>query len=252
MSAVLYTGELLHSRTTPVGHSFVYAASFVAVDLATLVEAGPRSRVFGYNRRAFLFIRDRDYLDADDQPLIAKLEHRMPGIDHTRTILVTSPRSLLPAFNPLSLYLAYGADGTLRRMGAEVSNTFQERYFYDLQPVTGPDGVFAAETAKRLYVSPFHGTAGYYHFSGKISPEHFDLRVDLIVDGATLIHTRLRGAGEPLPTSLVSRGLMRAAATGALAHMRIMRQALRLRLRGLAPVMKPHPPADALRGSSRR
>src|SRR5260221_4449659 len=60
MSAVLYTGELLHSRTTPVGHSFVYAASFVAVDLATLVEAGPRSRVVCFNRRAFLFIPDRD------------------------------------------------------------------------------------------------------------------------------------------------------------------------------------------------
>jgi DUF1365 family protein len=247
VTARLYRGTMSHVRTGPVRHAFSYPAAFVAIDLTTLARFDRGSRRFGYNRPALLRIDDRDYLDPGDSPISAKLAAWMPGFDHRHTMILSSPRSLLRSFNPLAGYFAYAAGGGLAGFAAEVANPHGERYFYNLQPQLRPDGGFTAETPKAMYVSPFHGVKGRYRFTGFLDPDRADLSVDLEVEGRVVIAARLSGVGSDLQTASAF-DLVRVATYGALAWPRIVCQALILRAKGLKPVMKPRPPADALRG----
>src|ERR1700730_3316304 len=166
MTARLSRGTTTHVRTGPVRHAFSYPASFVAIDLATLASFDRGTRRFGYNRPALLRIDDRNYLGPGEQSIDAKLTGCMPGFDHSRTVLLGSPSSLLRSFNPLVGYFAYAAGGELAGFAAEVANPHGERYFYNLLPRPRPDGGFTAETAKAMYVSPFHSVKGRYLFTG--------------------------------------------------------------------------------------
>jgi DUF1365 family protein len=247
VTLTLFRGAVVHRRLRPLAHRFAYPAAFIAVALPTLEACARGSLMFGYNRLALSSIRDRDYLERGSLCLREKLARRMPHADPERTVLVTMPRTLLPAFNPLSLYLARDAGGALVRVGAEVANTFHERWFYDLAVRREGPTRYAAEAAKVLYVSPFLGTNGTYRFHFDVSETRLHARIELRIDGAPAIRVALSGSARPFPSSIFSPALWALAASGALALPRIALQALRLRARGLRTVMKPHPPRQALR-----
>ncbi len=250
MSARLYRGSIWHARTEPLRHVFAYPAAFVTVELGALRDASFGWRL-AYNRPAFLSIRDQDYLAPGQQPIAEKLARLMPGFDHRRTIMLTVPRLLARSFNPLTAYFAHDEAGAVTGFAVEVSNTYGERYFYTLEPVRAPDGRLTATTPKAMYVSPFHGVKGQYRFAATLTPDIVELSVDLEVDGRVLVAARLSGRGKPLAeASLLD--LARVGLTGILAWPRIVGQALKLRAKGLRPVMKPRPPADALRKASGR
>jgi len=80
--------------------------------------------------------------------------------------LLTMPRMLGFAFNPVSLFFCHRRDGTLVAVHYEVNNTFGERHGYFL-PVAG--GGAAGQPvhqacAKAFHVSPFIGMAMDYAF----------------------------------------------------------------------------------------
>lgn len=250
MIASVYRGSILHTRIEPIRHAFRYPAAFVAVELAAL-QSSPYGWRLGYNRKAFLEIRDRDYLARDDRPIAEKLDAVMPGFDHSRTVMLTMPRTLMTSFNPLTGYFARDETGAVTGFAAEVANTYGERYFYNLELARAPDGRLTARAPKALYVSPFHGVQGLYRFSASLAPEFAELSVDLEVNGHVLIAVQLSGHGKPLDKASVL-DLTRVGMSGALALPRIVGQALRLRGKGLQPVMKPRPPSDVLRKRSRR
>lgn len=250
MSAAVYRGLIWHARTEPLRHEFVYPAAFVTVDLGALRRSSFGWRL-GYNRPAFLSIRDGDYLAPDGRPISEKLAAVMPGADPERIVMLTVPRMLARSFNPLTGYFVRDAAGAVTRFGVEVSNTYGERYFYDLQPSRAPDGRLTAVAPKAMYVSPFHGVQGQYRFSAAMAPDRVELTVDLEVDGRVLVATSLSGRGKPLADASFL-DLMRVGASGVFAWPRIVSQALRLRAKGLRPVMKPRPPAGALREGSGR
>ena len=103
MTAVLYRGFVSHARKRPVAHTFRHRVTLVAVSLERLEQASATSRILGYNRWGAMIIRDRDYLEPDARSIRDKLTMRMPGLDHTRTILITSPRTLAPRLQTLSI-----------------------------------------------------------------------------------------------------------------------------------------------------
>ena len=250
MSAAVYRGRIWHARTKPVQHEFVYPAAFVTVDLGALRDSSFGWRL-GYNRPAFLSIRDGDYLAPGGRPIAEKLAAIMPGADPERTVMLTVPRMLMRSFNPLTGYFVRDPAGEVTRFGVEVSNTYGERYFYDLQPSRAPDGRIAAVVPKAMYVSPFHGVQGQYRFSAALTPGYVELTVDLEVDGRVLVAASLSGHGKPLAAAS-PLDLARVGVSGMFAWPRILGQALRLRAKGLRPVMKPRPPSGALRKASRR
>jgi hypothetical protein len=239
----LYRGTVTHRRNAPLESGFVYPAAFVAIDLATL--ASGRSGI-AYNRPGWLRLDDRDYLEADGRSIFEKIATRLPDAVPERTVLMTTPRGLLPGFNPLSCYFVLDEAGGVKRFAAEVANTYHERYLYVPDIRRGDDGRFTGEAPKAMYVSPFHGVKGIYRFAGRIAPAQAAISVTLEIDGRAVISAHMAGEGTDLAAASL-RDRVRVGAFGMLAWPRIVLQALKLRARGLNPVMKPHPPAGALR-----
>ena len=78
--------------------------------------------------------------------------HSLPGAD--KILLLAQPRVLGHVFNPISFWLCHDAQGALRVVIAEVSNTFGDRHSYlchraDLGQITREDTL----TATKIFTS---------------------------------------------------------------------------------------------------
>ncbi|XP_039797020.1 uncharacterized protein LOC120662021 isoform X2 [Panicum virgatum] len=130
-AARLYEGRVRHSRRRPAAHAFEYPVRYALVDLDRLPLP--------------------DHLSADDARRIVSTSGPVR--------LLTIPKSVGYAQNPLSIYYCYdsagqGQDGELRMCIAEVTNTpWGERVMFTFQPDSDL-------VAKPLHVSPFMDMLG--------------------------------------------------------------------------------------------
>lgn len=152
MRSRLYEGRVWHSRNHP-DYRFEYTVWYLGIDLAEVAEAGRRLRLFSHNRFNLTSLRDRDYHAIGAQ---------RPASGRS-VELITMPRVLGYAFNPVSFYLHRDAAGQVCHVEAEVHNTWGERHVYEL----GRDAegeTYTAGAAKAFYVSPFIDMEGRYRF----------------------------------------------------------------------------------------
>lgn len=206
-AAMLYRGEVMHARLKPTPHRFVYRVLNLLIDLDRLDEADRQSSLFGVNRRALYSFHERDHGPRNGSALSAHVRAiaANAGIDLSggRIELLCYPRLLGYAFNPLSVYYGYRADGPLALLIYEVRNTFGEHHSY-ICPVR-PDEISAAGIRqvrdKRFHVSPFIGMDMRYHF--RISPPSEDAKIRILEtdsDGPLLAAT-FNGRKQPLTST---------------------------------------------------
>jgi len=202
----LYRGEVTHQRLTPLRHAFSYPVTFFGFDLAELPELPRRLPFFGYNRPALLRLNDRDFLRGKPEPIDRQLDEFLPpAAPGERTLLVTSPRYLGYAFNPVNFHLRM-RNGELRAAVAEVNNTFGDRHVYPLTDLRRDrPGRWRASSPKEFHVSPFNDRAGCYHFSFRIAEEEIFLGVDLHRGGDCVMKTWMQGRAHPLTAAAVRR-----------------------------------------------
>ena len=97
--------------------------------------------------------------------------------------MLTLPRILGYAFNPLSVYFCHARDGRLSAILYEVSNTFGGRHSY-LMPVGAAAGRVRQTVDKAFHVSPFMAMDLTYRF--EVAPpqgtEKETARVSITVD----------------------------------------------------------------------
>ncbi len=249
VTSALHTGTLWHRRSTPFRHEFNYPCHVLALDLTDAEEAGRPLRLFGVNRRRLYSIRDRDYLDGADRPIADRfreaLRARGLGDGVARIVLATVPRCLGRAFNPVSFYFAFDADGGLRCAAAEVNNTFGDRHLYILdRPLPAPPGFLARyRHPKEFHVSPFHEAGGEYEFLLADIRESLDITVDLYERGEPVYRAQWRGAERmPLTDRALARLFVRQPLAAALTFPRILRQAAHLYFTRRLPVhTRPEP-----------
>ena len=189
---------------------------------------------FGYNRIRPLSIHDRDYLDATSDPIVTKLsrclqQHNIEA-NFQRVTLITAPRYLHYAFNPVSFYLCYGPNDRLDCFVMEVNNTFQERHVYVLDQFHRDDNVWRSVRTepKQFHVSPFNNMHGDYDVSILDNEHEFDIRIDLVRDGRCVLQTQLRGDKRPLTTGAVLNTIVRFPIRPLLTFPRILWEAARL------------------------
>jgi uncharacterized protein len=183
-AAALYFGEVMHARLRPVGHRFSYRVMNLLIDLDRLDVADRLSRLFGVNRAALYSFHETDHGDRDGSSLrrYAQRCAAAHGVDLTggRVLLLCYPRLLGYAFNPLSVYFCYRAEGNLGLVIYEVRNTFGEIHAYAV-PIK-PGEISAAgirqSQDKRFYVSPFIEMATRYHF--RIAPPGSMVRLRIL------------------------------------------------------------------------
>ncbi len=208
-AALLYRGDVMHARLKPMSHRFVYRVLNLLIDLDRLDEANRQTRLFGVNRRALYSFHERDHGPRDGTSLASHVRKlaASAGVDLSggRILLLCYPRLLGYAFNPLSVYYAYRADGSLALLVYEVRNTFGEHHSYvcPVRPDEVSDSGIRQARNKRLYVSPFIGMEMRYHF--RLTPPGEDLKIRILETDSEgpLLAAMFHGRRHPLTSALL-------------------------------------------------
>lgn len=197
-TSALYIGHVMHRRVRPRIHHLRYRIFSVLLDLDEIDTLGSSLRLFSRGRFNLFSFYDRDYAARSAEPLRAQVERHLAeaGIvpDGGPIWLLTMPRVLGFAFNPLSIFFCHGRNGALRAILYEVHNTFGERHSY-LLPVEHQDGPIRQGCAKRFHVSPFLAMEMEYSF--RVLPPADRLRIAITAADArgavlTAVHSASR------------------------------------------------------------
>ncbi len=248
--SALYFGRVMHKRLRPFVHRFAYRVFSLWLDIDAIDELSRRLRLFSHNRFNVFSFFDRDHGARDGRPLRPYVEAALAdaGIDLDGGIihLLCFPRVLGYVFNPLSIYFCRHADGRLRAILYEVTNTFGDRHSYLLPVHRARDSAepICQSCDKMLYVSPFIDMISQYRFRVKEPGERLSILIrQSIPEGEQLLAT-LTGRRSPLR----DRDLARAFVTHPLMTLKVMGaihwQALWLWLKGATFHRRPSPPSE--------
>ncbi|WP_182378800.1 FAD-dependent oxidoreductase [Nocardioides sp. WS12] len=156
--ATSYDTVLVHKRREPLKNSFQLKSHLYVVDLDQTSERG---RVEGAHGR-FL---GRDHFDGDTVSVREGLDRFLArhnlDLRAGRVLMASQPRAFGHCFNPISVHWCWADEHGNGRPAAtvvEVHNTYGDRHAYLLDA----DSEGRGQVDKAMYVSPFHGTDGYY------------------------------------------------------------------------------------------
>jgi DUF1365 family protein len=238
-------GETFHGRKGAVANSFRYGVDYVLLD----PETGRGPSLFSRNRANLLSLHDSDHGGAPKagrgtawvREVLAA--HGLPVAE--RILLMAQPRVMGHVFNPVSFWLCQDADGALRVVIAEVSNTFGDRHSYlchreDLAPLTREDTV---QASKIFHVSPFQPVEGGYTFRFDIREDRIGIWIDYSAGNGGLIAT-LTGPRRPLTNASILRTCLRRPFGSRRVLALIHWQAIKLWWKGAPFRSRPLPPAD--------
>lgn len=236
----IYRGVVVHERIGAISHAFSYPMTFFAIDLSELKNIGQSVTLFGHNQFRPLSINDCDYLRGARCAIIDQLNEFLPEEGkNERTVLISSPRYLGYAFNPVNFYLRMAGDELLGVV-AEVNNTFGDRHIYALTELKNEgESKWSARCPKDFHVSPFNDMAGQYHFTFRVEKNEFLLGVDLWKTDQCVMKTWIQGKARPLTNSAITRyALLHPLDTAANSMPRILWQAAILYYKKKAQIFK--------------
>ncbi len=244
----LYPGKVMHHRMKPAVHRFAYRVFSTLIDVDRLGEAGRASRLFSVGRFNLLSFHPADHGPRDGTSLgdyVRRIFAREGvDLDGGRVLLLSYPRLLGFAFNPLSVYYAYDRRGVLAGIVYEVRNTFGEHHSYvaPVMPGMASEAGIRQERDKVFYVSPFMEMTHRYHF--RLAPPGDTVAVRILEtdsEGPTLAAT-FHGEKRPL----TSAGILRVVLPMPLMTLKVVAgihwEALKLWLKGLKLQPRPAPP----------
>ena len=205
--SALYAGSVMHHRLRPREHRLRYSIFYLLLDLDEIDALANRLRLFSHNRFNLFSFHDRDHGEGTESPRDRIIRHLdQAGIETDGPILLlTIPRILGYAFNPLSIYFCHRHDGILSAIFYEVNNTFGQRHNYLIPVAPGTTGPVRQESQKSFYVSPFMTTDMIYSFS--IVPPGKDLSVSVTGrdDEGPLIIAKLTAVRQDLSDASLAR-----------------------------------------------
>ncbi len=201
----LYDSRIRHTRRRPFRKTFEHRAHTWLVDLDALPDHG----VLGT-------FEARDHVGSPDRTLRENVDALLleRGIDLAggRVLMAANARAFGYCFNPISVFWCFDRDHALAGVLVEVHNTYGGRQAY----LVHPDEHGRARVDKDLYVSPFHGTDGWYDLRVPVPDEHLVVAVTLHTDDGAAFSASLdgrRSASSPrraAPAALRATALIRA------------------------------------------
>jgi uncharacterized protein len=201
VTPAIYAARLTHVRTERAVRTLGTRLDVWLVDLDDVPEQP-------WWLRPFAGFRAADHLGQPDRPLRHNVVEWLAdkGVDATgdRILMLTTPRVLGYAFNPLTVFWCLRTDGSPRCVVAEVHNTYHERHPY----LFHVDESGRAETDKAFYVSPFLG-GGRYRVRLPVPGERLALSVVLYRAGRPALRATLTGRRHPATTRRVLRSAVR-------------------------------------------
>ena len=159
LRSALFPGCVTHARLKPKQHRLSYRIYSLLIDLDELDEMDRRLRLLSVDRFNLFSFHRKDRGDGSGSDLRKQVEKcmREAGIEPEGgpIRLLTMPRLLGWAFNPLSVFFCYASDASLKAILWEVDNTFGERHGYMIPVQADGAKEIVQECDKAFYVSPF-------------------------------------------------------------------------------------------------
>ncbi|MDE2163831.1 MAG: DUF1365 domain-containing protein [Alphaproteobacteria bacterium] len=238
--------KVTHARTRPRRNAFRYPVCYLALSMRELTEH-KGSALFSIDRGNLFSIYTGDYGDGRTPPaqwirdILGSFQLCEADGDVT---LLTLPRIMGYAFNPVSFWFCFDRDRRLRAVLAEVNNTFGERHCYlcfhdDRRAITRDDEL---SVKKVFHVSPFMEVKGTYRFRFDYEADKIAVRIELYDEDGLILSTSMGGrpqasSGQRLLKVFFSYPLQMVKVV-ALIHY----QAIVLYLKGVRHYRKPDPP----------
>lgn len=195
----LYECKVNHTRISPKKHAFDYRVFMLRIDLDAPLSLSLLSR----NRFNLFSVDDRDHIRTDPKKstkenLLTWLSDNGSGVPHdSRITLLTFPRVLGYAFNPVSFYYVHSASGNLLTAIAEVTNTYREMKLYPLG-APSENGIFERLIAKDFYVSPFSDPNDFFRFRIGLPGQGWQVSIKNISGGNPSLLSSISGTQRPL------------------------------------------------------
>jgi DUF1365 family protein len=241
----LYRVLVTHTRKRPLHHHLRYRVAYLLLDLENL----PRLRLFSSSRFNLFSFRESDYGDGSGDLrgyVRAKLASAGMAEAGSRISLLTVPRFLGHAFNPLSLYFCRDGQDRLRAVLYEVNNTFGQRHGYLFAVAQSGGRILRHECGKAFHVSPFLDMDLRYRFA--LCPPGEALGLHIAVEDAQGVVLRAAMAGTR--GMLTDAALLRAGCLMPFMGFKIVTgilwEALKLWLKGMRPRPRPAAPEAAV------
>lgn len=245
LKSALYAGKVMHQRLKPRRHRLSYRMFFLLLDLDEIEVLSKRLRLFSHNRFNLFGFFERDHGDSSGGSLKAYVERQlgMAGIETGGPIrLLSMPRMLGYAFNPLSIYFCYNGQGDPTAILYEVNNTFGQRHSYLISVSDAREGTVRQHCDKRLYVSPFMAMGMDYRFRIGLPGDNVAVHITASDDKGPLIVASFSGKRRALTDS----ALLRAFFSYPLLTLKVVAgihwEALRLWAKGVRLHERPAPP----------
>jgi uncharacterized protein len=242
LRSALFAGHVVHQRTRPKRHRLRYSVFYLALDLEEAPAVGAALRLFSVNRFNVFSFHEQDHGDGSSLPLLGQIRAKLRAAEldaEGAIVLLTMPRMLGYAFNPLSLYFCYGKDGGVAAILYEVNNTFGQRHTYLIPATPDADGLVRQESAKSLYVSPFLDTDMSYAFVAAPPMERVAISISARDKEGPVLIARLAANRIPLADRTLLRALLAYPFLTLKVLAAIYLEALRLWLKGVRPTARP-------------
>jgi DUF1365 family protein len=244
--AEIVTAQVFHARTRPRRNAFRYGVYYVRVALEELSEPA-NCALFSIDRFNLFSLYNKDYRTKAltvRESIRAALDGFGLSEANGEIQLITMPRILGFAFNPVSFWLCHDAEKNLRVVIATVNNTFGERHRYlccheDHRPIRADDWL---EARKIFHVSPFLAVAGTYRFRFACAGESVAIWINHHDTEGLLLSTSLIGKAQALNSARLLTCFFRYPLVTLKVVALIHYQAVKLFLKGMRHYRKPVPP----------
>jgi DUF1365 family protein len=253
LQSALYPGTVMHRRYHPARHELRYRIFSILIDLDEVERLKTKLRLFSVGRFNLVSFFERDHGDGRAHGLRdwVRGQCASAGIDAAGSIrLLSMPRVLGHAFNPLSVFFCHDATGVLRGILYQVNNTFGQRHSYLIRVEPTQSRSICQASPKVFYVSPFMPMEMEYRF--RVVPP--GERMSVVIDGlgsvgdatGKLITASLSGRRVELTDRALLGSVLKSPALGLKVIAGIHWEALKLWRKKVGFHPKPAPPAHSV------
>lgn len=237
----LYRGDVVHKRLRPITHGLKYRVFSLLLDVSELAQISDGLKLFSYNKFNLLSLYDRDYGNGEELKSYLRdiAEESGHGDQVKRFFVLCYPRVFGYVFNPLTTYYGVDANGDVRLILYEVSNTFGGRQTYVLPAEPDEQGMVMQGCEKRLYVSPFNSERGSYTFHVTPPSEQLTIGILLRDEAGPLLRAHFHGHRQPLTDRSILDAVTRTGWLSVKIIVGIHYEALKLWFKGMR--IKPRP-----------